>query len=167
MLLDYSFQMHTSDSGKEARTGPVHRVCQSGESDSRFTETPQQQALVCGHFAPTSAIRYDLRTHIPLTCTEDVSKLSIVILASVTLGDFSTGVCHWAVDNYGSKSTPLIGTLCNAFQGHHNEPWTITKRSFVNNVHKIAVGSILALVWTFSLVHGVYAKLFLVLYIYF
>jgi hypothetical protein len=42
---------------------------------------------------------------------------------------------HWSVDNYGSKDTPALGGVINAFQGHHKYPWTITKRQFANNIH--------------------------------
>ena len=42
---------------------------------------------------------------------------------------------HWSVDNYGSKATPVMGGIIDAFQGHHKDPWTITKRQFANNIH--------------------------------
>eukprot|EP01031_Cornospumella_fuschlensis_P025329 gene25327-30585_t len=61
---------------------------------------------------------------------------------SVVIGDFATGVFHWSVDNYGSINTPVVGSICAAFQGHHNTPWTITFRPFVNNVFKIAKSTI-------------------------
>ena len=49
--------------------------------------------------------------------------------------DLGTGIFHWSVDNYGSKSTPLLGKVIDAFQGHHKYPWTITKRQWANNIH--------------------------------
>jgi ubiquitin-conjugating enzyme E2 variant len=75
-------------------------------------------------------------------CASLASNLSLVsifavISAAVVIGDFATGVFHWSVDNYGSIDTPLVGTVCAAFQGHHDTPWTITFRSFANNVFKI------------------------------
>jgi len=54
------------------------------------------------------------------------------------LSDLGTGVFHWSVDNYGSAQTPLLGGVIDAFQGHHKYPWTIVKRQFCNNVHKVA-----------------------------
>ena len=51
--------------------------------------------------------------------------------------DFLTGVYHWSVDNYGDGQTPIVGSQIAAFQGHHQEPWTITQREFCNNVHKV------------------------------
>lgn len=51
------------------------------------------------------------------------------------LSDLGTGIFHWSVDNYGSKQTPVMGDVIDAFQGHHKYPWTITKRQFANNAH--------------------------------
>ena len=58
-------------------------------------------------------------------------------LLAYWLSDLGTGVFHWSVDNYGSKATPVMGGIIDAFQGHHKYPWTITKREFCNNVHKV------------------------------
>mmetsp|Transcript_16121 Transcript_16121/g.39582 ORF Transcript_16121/g.39582 Transcript_16121/m.39582 type:complete len:321 (+) Transcript_16121:34-996(+) len=60
------------------------------------------------------------------------------LAVALVLGDLMSGVIHWATDNYGNINTPVVGTVCAAFQGHHKAPWTITHRSFFNNVHKIA-----------------------------
>ena len=54
------------------------------------------------------------------------------------LADLGSGVYHWAIDNYGDESTPLVGAQIEAFQGHHKWPWTITKRQFANNLHSLA-----------------------------
>lgn len=53
--------------------------------------------------------------------------------------DFLTGMYHWGVDNYGDGSTPIVGSQIEAFQGHHQKPWTITEREFCNNIHKVGV----------------------------
>jgi len=55
--------------------------------------------------------------------------------AAYVLADAGTGIFHWSVDNYGTKNTPVLGNIIDAFQGHHKYPWTITKRQFANNVH--------------------------------
>jgi len=62
--------------------------------------------------------------------------------SGILAGELFTGVFHWATDNYGSLKTPVVGFACAAFQGHHLSPWTISHRSFVNNVYKIAGASI-------------------------
>ncbi|KAJ4871066.1 hypothetical protein Rs2_47304 [Raphanus sativus] len=58
--------------------------------------------------------------------------------AGYVLADLGSGVYHWAIDNYGDESTPLVGAQIEAFQGHHKWPWTITKRQFANNLHALA-----------------------------
>ncbi|XP_004500049.1 fatty acid desaturase 4, chloroplastic [Cicer arietinum] len=59
-------------------------------------------------------------------------------LVGYILADLGSGVYHWAIDNYGDGSTPLVGAQIEAFQGHHKWPWTITKRQFANNLHALA-----------------------------
>ncbi|KAK7333541.1 hypothetical protein VNO80_30316 [Phaseolus coccineus] len=54
------------------------------------------------------------------------------------LADLGSGVYHWAIDNYGDGSTPIVGAQIEAFQGHHKWPWTITRREFANNLHALA-----------------------------
>ncbi|KAG0618402.1 hypothetical protein M758_4G061000 [Ceratodon purpureus] len=69
---------------------------------------------------------------------EDVMQVGAGLLASWVLSDLGTGFYHWGVDNYGDASTPFFGSQIDAFQGHHQRPWTITKREFANNIHAIA-----------------------------
>jgi ubiquitin-conjugating enzyme E2 variant len=57
-------------------------------------------------------------------------------------GEMFSGTFHWATDNYGDINTPVVGQACAAFQGHHLAPWTISHRSFPNNVYKIAAATI-------------------------
>jgi len=86
-------------------------------------------------------------------------------MLSIIVGDFGTGVFHWSVDNYGSLRTPIFGAVCAAFQGHHQTPWTITFRSFANNIYKIAYGTIPALLLTALIPMGLHARLFFTLFI--
>jgi hypothetical protein len=69
---------------------------------------------------------------------ETVMTLVTVGLAYWT-SDLGTGIFHWSVDNYGSKKTPLLGGVIDAFQGHHKYPWTITKRQWANNIHTTCI----------------------------
>lgn len=57
----------------------------------------------------------------------------VAVLLGAEFADFGTGVYHFSVDNYGSAQTPIVGNQIEAFQGHHEEPWTITHRDFCNN----------------------------------
>lgn len=60
-------------------------------------------------------------------------KFLMAFVLGIEFADFGTGVYHFSVDNYGSKTTPVVGAQIEAFQGHHEEPWTITYRDFCNN----------------------------------
>lgn len=60
------------------------------------------------------------------------------VIGGVVAAELFSGCFHWATDNYGSLQTPVVGSACAAFQGHHLAPWTIASRPFVNNVYKIA-----------------------------
>ncbi|CAA7025313.1 unnamed protein product [Microthlaspi erraticum] len=56
------------------------------------------------------------------------------------LADLGSGVYHWATDNYGNESTPVVGIHIEDSKGHHKWPWTITRRQFANNLHFLARG---------------------------
>jgi len=62
-----------------------------------------------------------------------------VVGFTILFSDLFSGIFHWAVDNYGSLKTPILGSIIHSFQGHHSAPWTITYRPFFNNVYKIAL----------------------------
>lgn len=70
----------------------------------------------------------------------DGASAASAMFAAYVLADFGTGVFHWAVDNYGDGSTPMFGKQIAAFQGHHQRPWTITRREFCNNLHQVGCG---------------------------
>ena len=70
-------------------------------------------------------------------------------------GELFSGTFHWATDNYGRLETPVVGFACAAFQGHHLAPWTISHRSFPNNVYKIAAATLpLSIVLGWLLTYG-------------
>ena len=131
-------------------------------------ETPLQRLLVVSHFLLTAALLAS--TWWSLSSSSSSSLLSWIyasaaVALSVVLGDVGTGVFHWSVDNYGSLRTPVFGAVCAAFQGHHLTPWTITFRSFVNNVYKIALGTIPALLLVGAVPMNPFARLFCTLFI--
>jgi palmitoyl-[glycerolipid] 3-(E)-desaturase len=97
----------------------------------------------------------------------DGAALAGTMAFSLVFSDFFSGVFHWSVDNYGDGSTPLLGGVIAAFQGHHDAPWTITHRGFANNVHKITKITIPAMLALVVLGHagehpllGLFATLF-------
>jgi hypothetical protein len=74
-----------------------------------------------------------------LTLNKSTSAVAVVgaILAAYLLADFVTGVYHWALDNYGSPATPLVGGQVVAVQLHHVQPLTNTDREFANTSYKV------------------------------
>eukprot|EP01036_Dinobryon_divergens_P025696 gene25696-34272_t len=129
-------------------------------------ETPMQRFLVFSHFLITAALLANAWSSFSLAASP-VSWIyaSVSVALSVVLGDIGTGIFHWSVDNYGSLRTPVFGAVCAAFQGHHLTPWTITFRSFVNNVYKIALGTIPALLLVGAVPMNPFARLFFTLFI--
>lgn len=105
--------------------------------------TPFQLGIVLAHFVLVA-----LNVGIAFTSisawgfSAALSTSAAAMIASIVLGDLGTGVFHWSVDNYGSLKTPIFGSVCAAFQGHHTAPWTITYRPFANNVYKIAIATV-------------------------
>ncbi|KAG8386141.1 hypothetical protein BUALT_Bualt03G0118100 [Buddleja alternifolia] len=69
------------------------------------------------------------------------------------LADLATGIYHWAIDNYGSAQTPVFGSQIEAFQGHHQQPWAITKRQFANNLY-ISAAAVTAIVSPINMFSG-------------
>ncbi|KAF4368706.1 hypothetical protein G4B88_000963 [Cannabis sativa] len=66
-----------------------------------------------------------------------LSSLVACVVGYVVV-DLVSGLYHWAVDNYGSASTPIFGKQVKAFQLHHELPMRINKHEFVNRTHPFA-----------------------------
>lgn len=66
----------------------------------------------------------------------------IALICALEFADIGSGVYHWALDNYGDGSTPIMGPQIEAFQGHHEQPWTITYRDFCNNCYRSGIATI-------------------------
>lgn len=128
-------------------------------------ETPGQRITVFLHFAALVANLSISFNHFLQLGNVNLPLMIATIMASIFLGDFATGVFHWSVDNYGRLETPVFGSVCAAFQGHHVTPWTITFRSFSNNVYKIAYGSVAALTLLAISPADGYLRTFLALFI--
>uniref|UniRef100_A0A7S1MU61 Lipid desaturase domain-containing protein n=2 Tax=Hemiselmis andersenii TaxID=464988 RepID=A0A7S1MU61_HEMAN len=98
--------------------------------------TPEQVTIVAGAFALLAAL---CLKGVYMLGVTDGSVLGAVVAALVgyEFADFGSGVYHWSMDNYGSSKTPVFGTQIEAFQGHHELPWTITYRQVCNNIYKI------------------------------
>lgn len=135
--LDDGFVFGLEGSGLERPTGKEARVVVEGDS---LETQPWQVALVSAtmmfHAAFSAYNVHEVigQTHsTPLGLTES----AVAIVSSWVMADLGSGILHWSVDNYGNGSTPVMGNIIAAFQGHHSAPWTITERGFCNNVYKL------------------------------
>ncbi len=157
---------------KKTPIGSAPVIALEGDSTE---EQPYQKVVVAAHFAVV-LFNVIVASQAIFAGTDSMGMVEVVgtrvlpiiatIYASIVVGDFGTGVFHWSVDNYGSLQTPVVGSICHAFQGHHVSPWTITFRKFANNVFKIAYGCATPLlILTFLPNVDPYARLFLGLFI--
>jgi ubiquitin-conjugating enzyme E2 variant len=66
---------------------------------------------------------------------EEVHHGAMIVLAAVALGvpiaDFGSGFVHWAADNWGSGSWPIVGGFVQPFRNHHDDPKDMTRHGFV------------------------------------
>jgi ubiquitin-conjugating enzyme E2 variant len=158
---------------KRVPIGSTPVIALEGDSTE---EKPYQRAVVTAHFSvvllnvlmAASAIFGDMPHGLggmEIIGTK-VLPVLVTLYASVAIGDLGTGVFHWSVDNYGGLGTPVVGTICHAFQGHHVSPWTITFRSLANNLYKVAYGCATPLLLLTVLPGiGPYVRLFSALFI--
>lgn len=127
-----------------AETSPLKAVTEmkkKGTATMGLTDTNLKSTLehrlwcVFGGLAVTGMLA---KAVLACSSTEEYLQVGVGAAAAWILADLGTGVYHWGVDNYGDASTPIFGAQIDAFQGHHQRPWTITKREFANNIHAIA-----------------------------
>ncbi len=102
-----------------------------------FVSTDEQRLLTAGLFTSCAALVLRGCVEVEMDGSDPVEWATLVasMAGAYWLSDAGTGIFHWSVDNYGSKHTPVMGSIIDAFQGHHKYPWTITKRQFANNIH--------------------------------
>ena len=102
-----------------------------------FVSTDEQRLLTAGLFTSCAALVLRGCVEVEMDGSDPVEWATLVasMAGAYWLSDAGTGIFHWSVDNYGSKATPVMGGIIDAFQGHHKYPWTITKRQFANNIH--------------------------------
>lgn len=98
-------------------------------------------ALMAGLTALSSVLTVGVIARAFALSSSPLYPLLGVALGAVA-GELFSGTFHWATDNYGRLETPVVGFACAAFQGHHLAPWTISHRSFPNNVYKIAAATL-------------------------
>lgn len=106
--------------------------------------SPSQRLVVAGTFALLAAGLARVAALLAAAGTAPIMALPACLLVAVLgaeFADIGTGVYHWAMDNYGNASTPVFGSQIEAFQGHHEEPWTITYRDFCNNCYPTCIAT--------------------------
>lgn len=58
-------------------------------------------------------------------------------LAGWAAADIGSGIFHWAVDNYPTRNTPVLGELAEKFQIHHHERHSVLERSTLSNLAQV------------------------------
>lgn len=170
-----AFAWHASPVGRPRARSPVHMTVVSSEAAPRLAATAYFQPLQPGdvlestaqhltHCGGALALGGVLIAKICLIlkggCTIGmVAGIAVTALVGYEFADFGSGVYHWAMDNYGDKTTPIWGKQIEAFQGHHERPWTITHRETANNLHQPAQAAMPVLA-AFMLVSNLYALVF-------
>ncbi|KAL0403524.1 UNVERIFIED_CONTAM: Fatty acid desaturase 4, chloroplastic [Sesamum radiatum] len=64
--------------------------------------------------------------------------LTTAALLGYLVADLSSGIYHWAIDNYGSAETPIFGSQIEWFRAHHQYPLDITKFEIAGLVNTLA-----------------------------
>ncbi|KAG9454087.1 hypothetical protein H6P81_006991 [Aristolochia fimbriata] len=54
--------------------------------------------------------------------------------------DLTSGLYHWAIDNYGNPDTSIYSSYINTFQAHHKWPTDVAYYEAVSGTYKIARG---------------------------
>ena len=144
---------------------PIGSIPEFALPSDSVEETPMQRTTLYLHFIITAINLAIASSSLTFSSIYDFLNISLLVISSIILGDFATGVFHWSVDNYGSIKTPVFGAVCVAFQGHHDTPWTITFRSFANNVYKICYATIGFLSALMLLNPGPFTRIFFTLFI--
>ena len=90
-----------------------------------FISTDKQRMYTFGLFASCAALGLRGVTGVAIDDGGDPLAYGSLLASCAMaywLSDLGTGVFHWSVDNYGSKATPVMGGIIDAFQGHHKYP---------------------------------------------
>ena len=65
----------------------------------------------------------------------DLKRWGWMVAVGVAVGlpfaDLMSGLVHWAADNWGSESWPIIGGFVRPFRNHHVDPEEMTRHGFV------------------------------------
>lgn len=109
-------------------------------AEESLESTQKQRFIVGTSFGLNFAIL--CRSFLEINTWSEGAGAVSALLAAYYTADLLSGIYHWAIDNYGSKETPVFGNQIDGFQRHHRYPWTITYRQFCNNIHPVCLPAI-------------------------
>lgn len=113
----------------------IRKKEQMGRKDTDLKSTAIHRAWVTAGAIAVGGML--LKSFADVDSVEGAASAVSAILGAYLLADFGTGIYHWGIDNYGDGKTPVFGPQIDAFQGHHQRPWTITKREMANNLESL------------------------------
>ncbi|GAB5359411.1 hypothetical protein AAMO2058_000541400 [Amorphochlora amoebiformis] len=129
----------------EGRRTSGHGIIQFGEDAlDLIGGNAYERTALFSTWALSTALAKDAFTQIHTL--PDASNAVLAAGISILFADFFTGVFHWAVDNYGDENTPVFGAVIDAFQVHHDVPWTLTYRPLATNAFAISLSVLPVLV---------------------
>jgi hypothetical protein len=93
-------------------------------------ERALQFLLAAAGFAAMAACAITLAPHASLA-------MACVFVLAWEAADLTTGIMHWAADNYGDRNTrpKIIGEILHEFQGHHDSPHDIVDKRFTEVIY--------------------------------
>jgi hypothetical protein len=113
---------------KEPRAlGPVMLAPHEAAS---LVATPGQHAIVAAWLLLAASLLAKVvwaSTALVASPSVLVAGAAVLVVAAWLAADLVVGIFHFFVDNYGSANTPVLGQVIEAFQGHHDAPWLITR----------------------------------------
>jgi hypothetical protein len=116
-----------------AAIAPPRRECDQSQWYHR--------ALVVWHVVASACVAKLLLAGAVVSLPHAVTVAAFVCLGHKAV-DPVHGLVHFAIDNYFSRTTPIIGGVVDGFLNHHDEPATITRIQFATNVAPIVALSL-------------------------
>lgn len=123
------------------RKGGVYKEATLRAAGDTLESTPMMIAI-CAAMASVTALT-GVAHLVRIMASPHPGSMATAAAAGVAVGwlvaDAASAVYHWALDNYGSESTPVWGAQIAGFQGHHDQPFTIVQRETCNNLYRSCV----------------------------
>ena len=119
----------------------------TGNSSSGYSGVVEHSGPLHSFLEHTSVLLFPVVLLLNLYwASSDLYKLELlwlVVLAiplGVIMGDFVSGIVHWAADTYGSEDMPVIGpSLVKPFRLHHLYPRDICTHGLVETIGNVCI----------------------------